>query len=325
MDQTPRPMVTRPLRWHGRVPEPDDLRAVQRVYRAFETARIGGPDSGDADLAAALQMRDVDRDETSLVLDGDDVAGSVYVAAEARTKDVFVDLAAVPGPAEPAALALGVQHGAAAARRIVAGRGEPGWTLRVGCWTTDPELPALLGAQGLAPVRRFYRMRIDSTSPAIPASPPPLPPGVDLVVRDDEATRQALWEVDNGAFLDHWNFAPSSYDEWWDDFSVGDTRDPDGWWLLTVDGAPAAICLLDESRAEVGDGYVSVLGVRRRFRGRGLATLLLQRAFVRYRDLGRAGTQLGVDAENTTGAVALYERVGMTAQRVIQSWARDLP
>jgi ribosomal protein S18 acetylase RimI-like enzyme len=101
-------------------------------------------------------------------------------------------------------------------------------------------------------------------------------------------------------------------------------RDPDGWWLLTVDGVDAAICLLDESRADIGDGYVAVLGVRRQFRGRGLAQLLLRRAFVHYRDLGRAGTQLGVDAENLTGAVRLYEGVGMSAVRSVQGHALEL-
>ena len=59
---------------------------------------------------------------------------------------------------------------------------------------------------------------------------------------------------------------------------------------------PAAVCLLDECRADLGDGYVRALGVRREFRGRGLAQLLLTRAFVYYRDRGRAGLQLGVDS-----------------------------
>lgn len=44
-------------------------------------------------------------------------------------------------------------------------------------------------------------------------------------------------------------------------------------------------------------------------------------AFVRERDRGRAGIQLSVDAENTTGAVGLYERVGMRPTQVLQGYS----
>jgi hypothetical protein len=54
------------------------------------------------------------------------------------------------------------------------------------------------------------------------------------------------------------------------------------------------------------------------------ATLLLQRAFVRHREMGRSATLLGVDAESLTGAVGVYERVGMRAAHVLQGWAREL-
>jgi ribosomal protein S18 acetylase RimI-like enzyme len=64
--------------------------------------------------------------------------------------------------------------------------------------------------------------------------------------------------------------------------------------------------------------------VRKEFRGQGLAQLLLRRAFVRYRDLGRAGTQLGVDSENGTGAVRVYEKVGMQVIRAIQGFSQPV-
>ena len=70
------------------------------------------------------------------------------------------------------------------------------------------------------------------------------------------------------------------------------------------------------------EGYVGVLGVLKPFRGRGLAQLLLRRAFVHYRDLGRRATLLSVDASNATGAVALYERVGMTPVLVMEAYER---
>jgi ribosomal protein S18 acetylase RimI-like enzyme len=318
-------LVVRPVRWDGRTPHPDDLAVVKRLYAEYERSRLGTVDTSDADTAAYFLMRDVDRVETVLVERDGVPLGVVYVQVQPPAKDMYADIACLPGEHEQAVLEYAVEHAVAAGRRLAATRTEPGWTLRTGHWSTDELLPPLLAAHGLERVRRFYRMRIESTAPEIPSTAPDLPPGVEIVVRDDDETRRAIWAVDNEAFLDHWNFTPTVYEEWWDDFSVGDTRDPEGWWLLTVDGEPAAFCLLDESRAELGDGYVGVLGVRRRFRGRGLATLLLQRAFVRYRDMGRAGTQLGVDADSLTGAVGVYERVGMRAVHVIDGWALALP
>ena len=317
-------LAVRPVRWDGNTPHPDDVADFHRIYVAFETSRIGTADTSTADNAYYLGLANVDRGETSLVeADGMAVA-AIYVKTDLAGRDVYADLAALPGDDEEQALALGIQHAVSAARRIVSPLAESGWTLRIRCWRTDPVMPTLLGAQGMSQVRRFLQMRIESMSPAIPARAPDLPPGAVLVVSDDEQTRRAIWSVDNESFLDHWNSVPTPYDEWWEQLGTGGSRDADGWWLLTVDGEPAAICLLDDRRAEMNEGYVCVLGVRRQFRRRGLAGLLLQRAFVRYRDMGRAATVLSVDGESLTGAVGVYERVGMHAQHEMLGWALDL-
>ena len=60
-----------------------------------------------------------------------------------------------------------------------------------------------------------------------------------------------------------------------------------------------------------GVGWVDVLGVRRDWRRRGLGEALLHLAFRELYDRGQRRVGLGVDAENTTGATHLYERVGM--------------
>ena len=111
---------------------------------------------------------------------------------------------------------------------------------------------------------------------------------------DDE--RRRLYAVQQESFADHWNHTPRSYDECLEHLDGKGGDDPDGWWLLEVDGVPAAVCLLDESRADLGDGYVRTLGVAREFRGRGLAQLLLSARSLYYRERGRAGVQLGVDS-----------------------------
>lgn len=317
-------LTTTPLRWleAGGV-HADDLRDVADLYAAYETDRIGRVDTAAADISEYILSRPhVDRLRTALVRDGGLAVGSVYVSLDPFGKDVYGDIAVVPD--RPDVVERCVQHLVRSAREIVEGKDDDGWTLRISHWLPDDVMSAALASEGLEPVRRFYRMRIESDSPDVPAEMPPLPDGVEIVVRDDDETRRRIWALDMASFAEHYNFTPTPYDDWWDHFQ-GATRDPDGWWLLTVDGEDAAFCLLAEARAELGEGYVSVLGVKKEFRGRGLGSLLLRRAFVRYRDMGRTATLLGVDAENTTGAVGVYEAVGMRPAHTMQGWALPLP
>ena len=71
-------------------------------------------------------------------------------------------------------------------------------------------------------------------------------------------------------------------------------------------------------------GWVGSLAVRRPWRRRGLGEALLRDAFVRFAERGKRSAGLGVDAENTTGAVALYERVGMHVVRRSDTWERTV-
>jgi mycothiol synthase len=62
-------------------------------------------------------------------------------------------------------------------------------------------------------------------------------------------------------------------------------------------------------------GFVRILGVKPEYRRRGLALALLKHVFRHFADLGLKRVGLGVDAENPTGAVRLYERAGMHVAR----------
>jgi ribosomal protein S18 acetylase RimI-like enzyme len=56
-----------------------------------------------------------------------------------------------------------------------------------------------------------------------------------------------------------------------------------------------------------------------------LATALLQHSFRDFRGRGATRVGLGVDAENTTGAVRLYEQVGMQVARRNDLYERPQP
>ena len=85
--------------------------------------------------------------------------------------------------------------------------------------------------------------------------------------------------------------------------------DPGVWFLAEQEQALAGVCLCWR------EGWVKDLAVAPPFRGRGIGEALLRHAFSAFHDRGIETVGLKVDADNPTGAVRLYERVGMTRER----------
>jgi mycothiol synthase len=180
----------------------------------------------------------------------------------------------------------------------------------------------LYEAAGGTVVRRFYRMGI-TFDDAPPAAVPPLADRIEIrgVVAGNDADLQAMHAIVDAAFMDHFGHEPEPYDLWLTRTSAGSGADLSLWWLATVDGEPAAglyASVLSESV-----GYVDTLGTLRAYRGNGLARALLLTSFGEFYRHGLRKVVLGVDATNPTGAVALYESVGMTAEH--QGLRYELP
>ncbi len=301
------------------VPDPADEAAALAIVRACESEVLGEIDSTADEVAEMFLGPVIDREATVLVHDGDTLAGFAWIENDPTAGESWVDVYVDP-PRDDLAAAL-IAHGKAAATAHRAAVPEIAeWHLRSGCFATDDALVRAFEAAGFERVRRFWRMRIELAGADLAAAAAPLPAGVEIVSAYADPLRRSAYEVQTTSFEDHWNHVERPYGEWVE-YLVSGFDDPDGWWLLTVDGAPAAVCLLDDSRMEMREGYVRSLGVLREFRGRGLASLLLQRAFAYYRDRGCVAVLLGVDSDSPTGANHLYEKVGMRPHRVIDAWS----
>ncbi|HET7759523.1 MAG TPA: GNAT family N-acetyltransferase [Gaiellaceae bacterium] len=161
-------------------------------------------------------------------------------------------------------------------------------------------------------VRSSFRMLIDLGDELSDAD---WPEGLTVRnARPDEAER--VYEAHMDAFADHWDFRPQSFEQWRSFTIDRDDFDPSLWWLAE-DGDELAGLSLNRWHFS-GDpeyGWVEVLGVRPPWRKRGLGAALLRHSFQDFRARGATRVGLGVDAENTTGAVRLYERVGMRVVR----------
>jgi mycothiol synthase len=132
-------------------------------------------------------------------------------------------------------------------------------------------------------------------------------------------------EATNAAFAEEWYFDPLPFDEWWRRKTGRPTFAPELWWLAE-DGDELAGFSLNgwSSSGEPQCGWVDSLGVLPGYRRRGLGAALLRQSFRDLRDRGATRVGLGVDAQNETGAVRLYEGVGMHVQRRMTTWEKTL-
>lgn len=184
----------------------------------------------------------------------------------------------------------------------------------------DPTAGGLTRA-GFEAIRSSFQMRIDLSDEV---ARPEWPEGVTVraFVPGEE---ERVYEAHQEAFEDHWDFHRTPKDEWRRWLRETPRFDPE-LWFVAEDGediAGVALCAWHWS----GDpefGWVHVLAVRRPWRKRGLGSALLRHAFVEFRRRGATRVGLGVDAENTTGAVRLYERAGMSVARRNDIYKKEL-
>ena len=268
---------------------------------------------GTADVSAELiegwfgiPSLDPEQDMRVVALADGTIAGYADLGGGDEGEPLWLDLRLLPGreDAGPALLA--------AMEARAAERGWPGVPLRAFAFAVDEPAHALFDANGYRVIRSSFAMEIDvRRAPAQPAWPGGLRPRAFVHGEDDER----VYEAQMDAFADHWEFHRTAYAEW-SHWAFSPPFDPSLWFLVEDGDEVAAVCLCSPRRGdEPGLGWVNVLGVRPSWRRRGLATALLLHAFHELRGRGCERVGLGVDAENVTGAVALYEGVGMRQVR----------
>jgi mycothiol synthase len=183
--------------------------------------------------------------------------------------------------------------------------------LRSGMQDTQTDRQARLELRGFDIVRYFYRMQRD-LSEVIPAVQ--LPDDLALRVYTPDLG-EAVLAAFNEAFRDHWSFDLVTPEDWQQFFIDRTSFQPDLTYVV-MDGVEVAgfsfncISVEENTRRQVSEGWVEVLGVRRPWRKRGVATALLCASMHAFKAEGLRHAMLGVDTENPTGALRVYEGVG---------------
>ena len=168
----------------------------------------------------------------------------------------------------------------------------------------------LLRGAGYETVRWF----IDMVRPDLDGiAEPPLPDGLELrpVTPDQHET---IWHANREAFRDHWGGADESLEQLHRILDDPDT-DP-SLWLIAWDGDEVAGGVWNAIYPAANEvhgfrrGWLDSVFTRRAWRKRGLAGALIGRSLGLLRERGMTSAMLGVDAENPTGALGLYESAG---------------
>ena len=168
---------------------------------------------------------------------------------------------------------------------------------------------ALLTSRGYVRVRSSWTM---GRKLAPDEDPGATPAGVTIRAFEIGKDERALHGVHVASFADHWGFRPTPYETFAGEMYEAEDWEPSLAHFALVDGEIVGHVV---ALSFAGDGFVALLGVVPEWRGRGIAKALLRRAFAELAKRGHREVRLGVDAQNPTGAVALYEGVGMTPYR----------
>jgi mycothiol synthase len=198
----------------------------------------------------------------------------------------------------------------------------------LGCWTDDRNVGAraLALREGYREARWFFDMQrpgLDRDLPAIGD----LPEGIE-VRQVDESQYRAIWRADVEAFRDHWGGGDESEEAYQ---RYRDSPDFDtSLWVVAWDGDEVAAGVVNTIyRAEnealgMKRGWLDSVFTRRPWRRRGLASALIARSLHVLAGRGVEVAALGVDADNPTGALRLYESFGFAVTERASAWRKPL-
>lgn len=187
-------------------------------------------------------------------------------------------------------------------------------------------LQRLFLARGFKVIRHSFDMDIHLDAPP---PQPVLPPGIEVRTMDSASEFEQFYRAHEEAFADHFGHQEEDFETGMKRLRhllTGDDGCDPSLWFLALDGGQVAGYSIGRISREYAEpsGWVSILGVRRAWRKRGLGLALLHHSFGEFYRRGWRRAGLSVDASSLTGAVQLYERAGMSVARRYDRYEKEL-
>lgn len=196
---------------------------------------------------------------------------------------------------------------------------------RVGTVREAQKPKKLFEDMGYHHIRSSYHMLIEMD---VPAPEPEFPESITLRTYIPGADAVAVYRAVEDSFRDHFGFVEQPLEEGlkrFRHFWEGEGFDPT-LMFIAMDGDEIAginLCR-PHSFDDPEMGWVGTLGVLRPWRKRGIGLALLRHSFNEFYRRGKRKVGLGVDAQNLTGALRLYENAGMHVHRSFDLYEKEL-
>lgn len=301
----------------------DDVPALTALMGRVSVAAIGYPDTSEDEVRDELvgPRFDLSRD-TAVALDDSGRALVYCQAYDEHDERAFLDVFVDPGLDDElfrSVAKLAVGWSIERLREALAERSATQTVIGAGLYRGEERMLAVYRAAGFEHGTSYWRMQIDLPPDHVAGIQVPDGVQISRVDPQDDSVMATALRLRNDTFSGHHGHVDMTFDDYAEVWRNSTKYDPTAWWFAYSEGEPVGLCLGDESRIEEAGGYVRTLGVTQATRGRGIARALLMTAFAEYARRGRSCVQLGVDTGNGSGAVRLYESVGMRPVVTIDS------
>jgi ribosomal protein S18 acetylase RimI-like enzyme len=304
-----------------RPPVEADAASIAALYASIESALHGESETAETDVRFTWEWPrfDLARDAW-MITAGDRVVAYAWVwGPRLRVPRVEFDctlqLAIEPGTDALAPALLERMESRVREMAHEQGISEPP-TLVLTASSLDEKKREALLTRGYQRGRTFFHMErgLDSPFPA-----PRWPEGAEVAAFRPGIDDADVHDTINDAFAEHFRWMREPLEEWralrHHDFAPGLT------FIVRHEGRAVAASVNYRARHE---GWIGMLGVRRAWRRRGLASALLLHSFAAFQRAGVTRAILGVDSENADDAVRIYEAVGMRVTRRNDFYSRTL-
>lgn len=311
-------VIAPPESYRRRPASRDHLQEVTDFYNLCEIAEFGEPDYELQEVEEEWSEVDLARDVLLLETETGKLAGSMTVFP--RGGGIF-DASGYVHP-DHQGRGIGNYIVGWSEHRALQETSEPAedGTRLVRGWVATSNEPAvqLLTGRGYTQVKRFSRMQIELSAEP---EPPVFPEGIELLELDLDRDLEGIYAVVDESFSEHWSGSPRTFDSW-KKHALGVGFEPSLWSQAMRDGERAGIAI---GRNLSGYGWIQWVGVLKSERGKGLGSALMRHQFQQFWKLGITSIGLGVDSENTTGALDLYLKAGMKMTKSHDAFEKKLP
>jgi ribosomal protein S18 acetylase RimI-like enzyme len=295
----PEGLTTRPLTM-------SDAAAVADVIRTCERHFVGEAFLDEGDIVGMWSTPGIDLAVDSLgVFEGDVLIAGAMV--DDRHHLVVEVLPSHLGLGLGTALADWVEH-RARTRGLAYGEQETA--------VSDADASDLLTRRGYVATHRDWVLRMAADAELMHHELP----GDVTIAPFDEADARSVHTVIEDAFGEWEGRIRRSYEDWRTLMLGREGTDPQHFRVAKAGGEVVGAAIVHDSD---GTTWIPQLAVRADRRGQGIAQELLAQAFQAGRERGCPTGELATSEQ--TGALGLYERLGMRVVAEFQTWRLDLP